>query len=184
MKKIDELLKRVEHFEKLAVYGDRSTFLKSLAQDNASYQPFIGSDAQGDHPGAAGPDYLAPAPKSQLPKIPKDVQEMLSNITVIEGIGMPIQIDGDLGPETQKALDGFRRKFNVPGNFDNTQVFDVIRNTFNRTPGQYGSLVKSKGQTPAPKPAAPQQQLPNLDDAYKAQQEYYRKQSLPPGVKG
>jgi hypothetical protein len=32
MKKIDALLKKVEFFEKLAVYGDRETFLRALAQ--------------------------------------------------------------------------------------------------------------------------------------------------------
>lgn len=33
MKKIDALVKRVEFFERLAVYGNRSSFLKALAQE-------------------------------------------------------------------------------------------------------------------------------------------------------
>lgn len=33
MKQIDALLNKVEIFEKLAVYGDRKSFLKTLAQE-------------------------------------------------------------------------------------------------------------------------------------------------------
>jgi len=34
MKKLDELFKKVELFEKLALYGDRSSFLEALANSN------------------------------------------------------------------------------------------------------------------------------------------------------
>jgi hypothetical protein len=37
MKKLDDLLKKVEFFEKLAMYGNRGTFLKSLA--NSDFTP-------------------------------------------------------------------------------------------------------------------------------------------------
>lgn len=38
MKKIDALVKKVEFFEKLAVYGDRESFLKAIAQDQENEQ--------------------------------------------------------------------------------------------------------------------------------------------------
>jgi hypothetical protein len=33
MKKIDELLKKAELFEKLAIYGDRKSFLRAIAEE-------------------------------------------------------------------------------------------------------------------------------------------------------
>lgn len=39
MKKIESLLKKVELFEKLAVYGNRKTFLNSLAQEMSEVDP-------------------------------------------------------------------------------------------------------------------------------------------------
>lgn len=161
MTKIDDLLKRVERFEKLAVYGDRSAFLKSLAQDNASYQPFIGSDSGGDHPGAAGPNYFAPDQKSptSYPPISRELQEMLSRITTVQGLGLPLQIDGSLGPETKKALDAFRRKFNVPGNFSDAEALQVVKNTYSRDPGQYGNLSAPGNKTPSA-PTTPAQSAP------------------------
>lgn len=50
MKKIDELLKRVEYFERLAVYGDRSSFLKSLAQNSTPVYPLSNEET---NPGVA-----------------------------------------------------------------------------------------------------------------------------------
>jgi hypothetical protein len=56
MKKIDALLKKVEVFEKLAVYGDRKSFLKTLAQGvNAPYMPGTAPPVN-NPPQAAGPD--------------------------------------------------------------------------------------------------------------------------------
>lgn len=39
MKKYDSLLKRVEQFERLAVYGDRTTFLQAIAADTYGFIP-------------------------------------------------------------------------------------------------------------------------------------------------
>jgi len=56
-----------------------------------------------------------------LPKISTEEQEALSKVFVIEGGGLPLKIDGFLGPETQKAIDFMRKKWNVP-NYTNQQM--------------------------------------------------------------
>ena len=187
MSKYDKLIKKVEVFEKLAVYGDRSNFLKALAQE---VTPTVGGTPEAEAYLAQFPqNSSAPAPaKPQLPSIPLDVQEMLSKIVTVEGVGLPLQNDGQIGSKTKQALDAFRKKFNVPGNFSDQDTFGVVKNTYNRDPDRYGKLSSpGKAQpkaAPAPAPAPAQPQVRDLDDAYKAQQEYYKKQSLPPGVKG
>lgn len=84
------------------------------------------------------PNNLSAPNKASYPSIPRDVQEQLSRIVSVDGIGLPLKRnDGLLGPETKAALDNFRQKYNVPGNFDNAQVFEVIRNTFARDKEKY-----------------------------------------------
>ena len=67
-----------------------------------------------------------------FPPIPKDVQKMLSDISVSEGFGSPLNIDGEIGRETRRALNGFKTKFNIPSNYSNKDVFEIIKNTYNR----------------------------------------------------
>jgi len=52
--------------------------------------------------------------KSKYPSIPKDVQTKLNKILVPTGDIFPLKEppDGILGPETQKALDAFKTKYN------------------------------------------------------------------------
>jgi hypothetical protein len=43
------------------------------------------------------------------PPIDKAVQSAIERITVIEGAGLPIRIDGQIGPETRSAINRFKK---------------------------------------------------------------------------
>ncbi len=126
MSKADVLLKKATSFEKLALYSDRKTFLKALSQavDPAAKQ-FYNLDEFGnpkregippvtpEDPGAHEPAMMMPADRiSAFPPIDQKAQEALSRINSVEGIGIPISVDGKLGPETKAALQAFKKKFN------------------------------------------------------------------------
>jgi hypothetical protein len=169
MSKFESLYKKIELFEKLAVYGNRSSFLKAIAQNpNASYQPFMGSDSQGDHPEAA-PDSSTQTTKEMTivgnPPIPTDVQEMLSRIVTMDRIGIPLhKIDGLIGPETRGALKEFKNKY-APGVNSDAQLFNAIRAQYNKNPDFYGKIDHVSS---APAPAAKPQKQPEPYNPYKA----------------
>jgi hypothetical protein len=61
---------------------------------------------------------------SKYPSIPKDIQTKLNQILVPSGDIFPLtKIDGILGPETQKALDAFKTKYN----FENLPLPQLIK---------------------------------------------------------
>ena len=66
---------------------------------------------------------------SKLTNIPQDIQELLNKILVPAGEIVPLKTDGILGPDTQKAIETFKTKYNVPGNFSLPEVYQMIRNT-------------------------------------------------------
>lgn len=80
MKKIDSLLKKVELFEKLAIYGDRTSLLNSLAQEMSEVDPNSPSQeknysgtydpAQNPVPNTVVPEMTFYAPKTNQPKAP------------------------------------------------------------------------------------------------------------------
>ena len=124
MKKIDELLKRVEFFERLAVYGDKKSFLTRLAQE-ANYSPNPNIPPVGSTPEpnqSVDPNPPAPSAVMNMPAdhitgyrpINPQVQTLLNKILVPAGKILPIQEDGRLGPETQKALSAFKQMTGKP----------------------------------------------------------------------
>lgn len=122
MSKADTLLKEAATFERIALYSDRKLFLQTLAQENAE-------EAE---------EVVLPTDRVVgFASIPKDVQNMLSRIVTIEGVGLPLQIDGQLGPKTRNALNSFKAKFSIPNQFTDTSVFDVIKSTYTRNPEKY-----------------------------------------------
>ena len=176
MSKFDALFKKIEVFEKLAVYGDRSSFLRAIAQEANTgglsaqqktllYQaqrllqgagaesaaignallPLSGkpadmnavvrdinnalmtgklsplsdeykqlqalkgqiqaSAAPPKDPGEGEPPMMMPADRiTGYAPIARDQQEALSRYVTIKGLGLPLQIDGRLGPETRNAM--------------------------------------------------------------------------------
>lgn len=162
MKKIDELVKRVEFFERLAVYGDRKSFLKRIAQE-ASYQGFEGSTMVGDsgNPPPAPADW-GTAKETVItanPPVSKKVQEMLNQLLAVQRTEMvPMPVDGELGPKTREAFKTFQRVFGKPG-----------------TPEAVAQVYNQQKQ---------KNQIVDLDDAAKQRDEYYKSQSIPPGMPG
>lgn len=115
--KIDELLKRVEYFEKLAVNGDRKTLLKRFAQE-ASYQigpPAPNSSIDPNPPAPSGTTTIPEVTVVGNPRIDPKIQDMLNELLAIQRMEIfPLKPDGVLGPETKKALDKFKQIFGKP----------------------------------------------------------------------
>jgi len=136
MKKIDALLKKVEVFEKLAVYGDRKAFLQTLAQEvqtfpadsgqgiNAPYVPGTEPSVSTQAPEVAAPtDNTMYMPQDQIkghrpaqydPRV-HAVQNFINNQLVPAGVISPIEEDGKWGPETAKALKTWGEKNKMSG---------------------------------------------------------------------
>lgn len=75
---------------------------------------------EGSSPAVGAPSTTAPvAPTSKVqnfPPIPKETQDQLNKILLpYEKIAIPIKVDGQLGPETQKAIEIFKQTYNKPG---------------------------------------------------------------------
>jgi hypothetical protein len=200
MRKFDKLIKKVECFEKLAIFSDRSKFLSAIAEDldpklktildkiNIYLRNMSGVDTSKaldavnnallfkkidvnkiinelrnivhDLPISLGGterkninnmiDELKkvqyatqpqdevmqmPADKiSAYPPINKDQQEALSRIIVIEGLGLPLKIDGKLGPKTREALKKFKKHFNLESLSDTDALANapMLANTLER----------------------------------------------------
>ncbi len=167
MKKIDELVKRVEFFERLAVYGDRKSFLKRIAQD-ASFQGFQGSTMVGDsgEPPAQESDSVMNMPADHItgrrqikPETQKMLNEILQPLAVAGKIFFaPLKPDGILGDSTKQALKSFKDSFNQPA-----------------TEAAIAQVYNSQKQ---------KNQVVDLDGAAKSRDEYYKSQSIPPGMPG
>ena len=149
MNKLDTLLKRVEVFEKLAVYGDRTAFLQSLSQNSewtstVKSQPSLSGPmpAIPGSPGTPGGRKLTPGeqfsgmintpapteaptvkmPEEQIkayPPVPEATQDQLNKLLVPSGNIMPLKLDGKLGPATKKALEIFKAKYQLPATVKN-----------------------------------------------------------------
>lgn len=129
MSKADILLKKAASFEKLAAFSDRKAFFASLAQDNKytgqnmsfdplqSINPMHDQEYSGNPPTAGSKPTFAP--------IDQKAQEALSRVNSIEGIGIPISVDGKFGPETKSALQAFKQKFNCT-NMSDKDALDVV----------------------------------------------------------
>lgn len=146
MKKLDALVKRVEQFERLAVYGDRKSFLKRLAQDmsvepNQSVMPPAEPNASID-PNPPTPSGVMNMPENHITgyrPIDKNVQKMLNQLLVPPGYYLPIKEDGKMGPETQKALSIFKSKFSKPASVA------AITEEFNKSKGS-SAVATSPGK--------------------------------------
>jgi hypothetical protein len=69
--------------------------------------------------------------------IDKKQQDALSKFVTVEGIGMPLKIDGVLGSETRKALDAVKKYFNKPSMSD-FQVLQMTDFAVESLPEKYG----------------------------------------------
>lgn len=107
MEKNNSLLKKIELFEKLSIYGKRSSFLNKLAQDNQVGNIVSTVSIPGDIP-----PVTPKTPSSQkLAVIPKDVQKKLSDECIHAGLIGPtgaLAIDGVIGNKTREALDKYK----------------------------------------------------------------------------
>ncbi len=132
MSKYQKLIKSVEVFHKLALYGDRSSFLKSLAD------PYGGSNSPGGNWETIDADELTqpteengaliyPKDKDHADRIqgnrpgqtpqPKNDPKVYHAQEILNTLGFEpeLGLDGILGDKTQKALDWYKSKSGVSG---------------------------------------------------------------------
>ncbi len=132
MNKHQKLIKGIEVFYKLALFGDRSSFLKSLSQEPLPFDweknPLPDTTIDADeltqpteengvliYPKDQA-DHIQGKRPGQTPQFKFDqkvhyAQEMLNTL----GFEPELKVDGFLGDETQKALDWYKGKSGVSG---------------------------------------------------------------------
>jgi hypothetical protein len=164
MSKYNSLLKKIEVFEKLAVYGDRGAFLRNIAQD-ASYEGFKGSTMVGDSAPETAPssnvtklkETVVTAPEQMTEDIQKKLNDILTPLAVQGKIFFaPLKLDGILGGSTRQALDTYKKQFGL----QNASHSDVLKDIQKR------QLTTALG----------------LDDAAKAEEAYRTELATPPGM--
>jgi hypothetical protein len=164
MSKFNDVVKQAELFEKLALYGDRKSFLKSLAQEVPAPQ----QEDVIQMPAAHITGYAPIDPK---------VQGLLSKFLVDHNAGIPLsKIDGKLGPETRQALNNFKKYVGKPQMSD-SDAFSILN-----LPGQADKMVaQMKAQPMAP---GVQQALrrSNQEQADQKYEEDMAKQHLRPPI--
>lgn len=69
-----------------------------------------------------------------LPKIDKNEQSALFDIVTTEGVGLPGKIDGILGPETKKAIEAFKKRFNLGNVLTDDQVLTYAKMMLDNDP--------------------------------------------------
>jgi hypothetical protein len=209
MSKADALLKRATFFERMALYSDRKSFLRALAQvpvtiDKGTFAGTFGNDARQqlesvmqdlsafrvdpsitnvvstalntltgvDKDGlvralqaaaakyppqasgqlqnlqsliaklsgptgptaeqqddAAGGEHVTmPADHIKaFPPIDRDAQGALFRIVTIDGDGLPGKVDGLLGPETKKAINALKKRYNLGNTLSDAQVLTYAK---------------------------------------------------------
>jgi hypothetical protein len=154
MSKSDNLLKQATSFQKLALFVDRKSFLQAIAQQpdkwtNTEVNQWYGLDAGIPAPPASSKQDLgspmtpppaldAPAPSEpgkpaaapSYPAIPTKIQTMLSRMLSERGRYYPVKIDGQVGPETAKALEVFQKDYNSQG-LQGQALYDAVEKAYN-----------------------------------------------------
>lgn len=139
MKKFDTLFKKVELFERLAVYGDRKSFLQALAQDVTSWEDEARreGDAPEDHtipppapeaPMAAPVAPVAKAPAGPVgpsvsPKELHDIQTYLNKVMLDKW--PPVTPDGKWGTETARMVSQWAKVNHL--NLSMQQLLDSLK---------------------------------------------------------
>lgn len=156
MSKYNKLLKKVELFEKLAVYGDRSSFLKAIAQgvsypgdikDMWGQDPDAGAGT-GDAPVVFKDDHItgyAPIDRQQQRAAFQFVlDENLDPDKKILPTGQIEEkdIDGRLGKQTRAALEAVKNYF-AKVNPQNKRMTDQEALVAARTPSSKSQVAKA-----------------------------------------
>lgn len=118
----ERLLDKVELFYRLATYGKRKDFLKSLGQ---APQMLPEQVIVGNPPNASAPttQVLPEVVEAYYPPIPAETQEQLSDLLVPAGLlAVPLKQDGKIGGETRKAMQAFIDKFHLPATPENIKA--------------------------------------------------------------
>lgn len=119
------ILKKAELFEKLALYGDRKSFLQALAQDSVWVDPIKNLDDPYENP-APKPQYK---PLSDGARINPEVQKAL--VRLYPESASWIKPDGIMGPNTRGALNRYKAEHKDSREIgDPTFQADLIRKSY------------------------------------------------------
>ena len=152
MSKADTLLKKATSFEKLAVYSDRKSFIRAIAQSGFSQEevnqyngldelgnpkqngiPPVDQEVGGFSPNPDVVPYGTPVSSMMDRKpvapasIDKSVQKALNDISESTGRFYPIKVDGLLGKDTRTAIELFKSERSIPKNTPDVKVFQYIK---------------------------------------------------------
>lgn len=121
--KNSSLLRKVEAFEKMATYGDRSSFLKSLGEEPLG--PGLSEESDqvvSGKPPLSQDIKTAPWAGTVKKMIDPKVQGSLNKL-----FGLNLKLDGDLGPQTAQALQLYKNKYHDARHiYDPTFQKDVV----------------------------------------------------------
>lgn len=146
MKKYDSLLKKVEFFEKLALYGDRSAFLRAFAQQSASPGQSLAPASPAGPVSSQGPQTQTLKETTIYSPISKAVQHALNEL-----VGTKLELDGELGPQTRAALNKFQTQFNQPPTPQAVAMVYQQHKTNPSTTEEIRDISTSNRTTPGPK---------------------------------
>lgn len=126
------------------VAGKMMGILKGAQQDIEIAEKMLSTKEEPAFtPGSAEVSPDKPAIKHSYPPIPGDVQEALSRIVTIEGIGVPLKLDKSMGPKTRAAMEAFKKKF-MDNKGTDGEVFAKVR--------EMAKDPKYQSGTPIPNP--------------------------------
>jgi hypothetical protein len=130
--KYQDLIGKIEMFHKLALYSDRKSFLQRFEKE-AQMGPM--TEALKANPAGVSRE-IANSFKPAYGNIDKNIQRYLNEL------GSPIKlvVDGQLGPDTQKALDWFRSTHKLPPAIQGQALYTQIANEYNSNSYKYVDL--------------------------------------------
>jgi len=156
MSKFNTLFKKIELFEKIAVYGDRVAFLQTLSQAAPVPSLTTPGSGLGITPGTPGtpagrpltlsekltgqpvykpeelPKATTPSAPAAYPSIPVNTQSQINQLMQdLIGTGKavpsePLKLDGQLGPKTQKAVETVLKQYGQSLNQTGNQLVQTI----------------------------------------------------------
>ena len=131
----DRLLERVQLFYKLATYGKRDKFLRAMGQQGEVIHatpvtiegtpPPVINATPVTITGTPPPEMINATPvtiSGTPPAVSAETQGQLNDLLVPKGAILPLKLDGLVGPQTQKAQDAFKAKYNVPATAANIKA--------------------------------------------------------------
>lgn len=110
---VDELFNLVQSAAN-EIPGDHTTQVQNALNLSRTIQQLNAPATTNSEEQTFPPDTIKSKPSHSYSAIPKETQDQLNKLLVPAGNIMPLALDGQLGPQTAKAIEIFKSKYNVP----------------------------------------------------------------------